>query len=76
MGSSIRCLITSDNRIFDSDFYLTDDWLPDIFHAHDLHAALVPYFLQQIRKTDSRFRKSRSILTITMQVIRADTLDN
>ena len=34
------------------------------FHAHDWHAALVPYFLQQIRKTDSRFRKSRSILTI------------
>ena len=40
------------------------DWIPDIFHAHDWHAALVPYFLQQIRKTDSRFRKSRSILTI------------
>jgi Glycogen synthase len=40
------------------------DWIPDIFHAHDWHAALVPYFLQQIRKTDSCFRKSRSILNI------------
>ena len=20
------------------------DWIPDIFHAHDWHAALVPYF--------------------------------
>ena len=30
VGSNIRCLLTSDNRNFDRDFYLTDAWLPEI----------------------------------------------
>ena len=30
VGSSIRCVITSDNRNFERDFYLTDAWLPEI----------------------------------------------
>ena len=24
------------------------NWIPDIFHAHDCHAALVPYFFTKI----------------------------
>ena len=40
------------------------NWIPDIFHAHDWHTALVPYFLMKKRQTDSQFQKSRSILTI------------
>lgn len=30
IGSNIRCLVTSNNRNFNRDFYLTDAWLPDI----------------------------------------------
>ena len=30
IGSNIRCLVTSNNRNFDRDFYLSDAWLPDI----------------------------------------------
>tara|TARA_A100001035_G_scaffold16760_1_gene11425 strand:+ start:836 stop:1480 length:645 start_codon:yes stop_codon:yes gene_type:complete len=30
IGSNIRCLVTSNNRNFDKDIYLSDAWLPDI----------------------------------------------
>ena len=42
VGSSIRCLITSDNRNFDRDFYLTDAWLPEI----NLWVGEYPYLLR------------------------------
>ena len=29
IGSSIRCLVSSNNRNFDREIYLTDAWLPD-----------------------------------------------
>ena len=37
-----RCLITSDNRNFDRDFYLTDAWLPEI----NLWVGEYPYLLR------------------------------
>ena len=42
VGSNIRCLITSDNRNFDRDLYLTDAWLPDI----NLWVGEYPYLLR------------------------------
>ena len=30
IGSNIRCLVSSNNRNFDRDIYLTDAWLPDV----------------------------------------------
>tara|TARA_B100000902_G_scaffold377832_1_gene410469 strand:- start:352 stop:996 length:645 start_codon:yes stop_codon:yes gene_type:complete len=30
IGSNIKCLVTSNNRNFERDFYLSDAWLPDI----------------------------------------------
>ena len=42
LGSSIRCLITSDNRNFDRDLYLTDAWLPEI----NLWVGEYPYLLR------------------------------
>ena len=42
VGSSIRCLITSDNRNFDREFYLTDAWLPEI----NLWVGEYPYLLR------------------------------
>ena len=42
VGSSIRCLLTSDNRNFDRDFYLTDAWLPEI----NLWVGEYPYLLR------------------------------
>ena len=42
IGSSIRCLLTSNNRNFDRDFYLTDAWLPDM----NLWVGEYPYLLR------------------------------
>ena len=42
VGSNIRCLLISNNRNFDKDFYLTDAWLPDI----DLWVGEYPYLLR------------------------------
>ena len=42
VGSNIRCLLTSDNRYFDRDFYLTDAWLPEI----NLWVGEYPYLLR------------------------------
>ena len=30
IGDRIRCLVSSNNRNFNRDIYLTDAWLPDI----------------------------------------------
>lgn len=40
------------------------DWSPDIMHAHDWQASLVPTYLRIAYKDDVFFRNSRSILTI------------
>ena len=42
VGASIRCLITSNSRNFDRDFYLTDAWLPEI----NLWVGEYPYLLR------------------------------
>ena len=42
IGSNIRCLITSDNRTFDRDLFLTDAWLPDL----NLWVGEYPYLLR------------------------------
>ena len=42
VGSTIRCLLTSNNRNFDRDFYLTDAWLPEI----NLLVGEYPYLLR------------------------------
>ena len=42
IGSRIRCLITSNNRNFDRNFYLSDAWLPDI----NLWVGEYPYLLR------------------------------
>jgi len=42
IGDTIRCLITSNNRNFDKDIYLTDAWLPEI----NLWVGDYPYLLR------------------------------
>ncbi len=42
IGSNIRCLVTSNNRNFDRDIYLTDAWLPDL----NLWVGEYPYLLR------------------------------
>ncbi len=42
VGSSIRCLLCSNNRNFERDFYLTDAWLPEI----NLWVGEYPYLLR------------------------------
>ena len=42
IGSKIRCLVTSNNRNFDRDIYLTDAWMPDI----NLWVGEYPYLLR------------------------------
>jgi len=42
IGSNIRCLLTSNNRNFERDFYLTDAWLPEI----NLWVGEYPYLLR------------------------------
>lgn len=40
------------------------DIKPDIIHAHDWHAALIPSFLKSVYKNDSFFADTKSALTI------------
>ena len=42
IGSNIRCLVSSNNRNFDRNLFLTDAWLPDI----DLWVGEYPYLLR------------------------------
>ena len=42
IGMKIRCLLASDNRNFDRDFYLTDAWFPDV----NLWVGEYPYLLR------------------------------
>ena len=42
IGSNIRCLVTSNNRNFDRDIYLSDAWLPDL----NLWVGEYPYLLR------------------------------
>ena len=37
---------------------------PDVFHAHDWHAALVPIYLKRLYAWDRLFRRTRTLLTI------------
>ena len=37
---------------------------PDVFHAHDWHAALVPLYLKSLYSWDRIFRRTRTLLTI------------
>ena len=37
---------------------------PDVFHAHDWHAALAPLYLKSVYAWDRLFAKTRSVLTI------------
>jgi len=42
IGSNIRCLVSSNNRNFDRDIYLTDAWLPD----ENIWVGEYPYLLR------------------------------
>jgi len=42
IGANIRCLVSSNNRNFNRDLYLTDAWLPDI----NLWVGEYPYLLR------------------------------
>ncbi len=42
IGSNIRCLLSSNNRNFDRDIYLTDAWLPDL----NIWVGEYPYLLR------------------------------
>lgn len=42
IGSNIRCLVSSNNRNFDRDIYLTDAWLPDL----NIWVGEYPYLLR------------------------------
>jgi len=42
VGQNIRCLLTSNNRNFEKNFYLTDAWLPEI----NLWVGEYPYLLR------------------------------
>ena len=42
VGSNIRCLVSSNNRNFDRDIYITDAWLPEI----NLWVGDYPYLLR------------------------------
>jgi len=42
IGSNIRCLVSSNNRNFDRDIYLTDAWLPDV----NIWVGEYPYLLR------------------------------
>ena len=42
IGSNIRCLVTSNNRNFNNDFYLSDAWLPNT----NLWVGEYPYLLR------------------------------
>ena len=42
VGSNIRCLVTSNNRNFDKDIYLTDAWIPDV----NIWVGEYPYLLR------------------------------
>ena len=49
-----------------SAFHLCEalDWVPDVFHAHDWHTALLPYYLSRLQKNESRFSNSTAVFTI------------
>ncbi|MBT8046799.1 MAG: glycogen synthase [Gammaproteobacteria bacterium] len=40
------------------------DFVPDIFHCHDWHTALVPLYLKSVYSWDRKFSETRSVLTI------------
>ena len=40
------------------------DWRPDIIHAHDWQAALVPVYLRARHRSEDFFRRTRSVMTI------------
>ena len=40
------------------------DWSPDIVHAHDWQAALMPMLLKTLFARDPRFQRTKSLLTI------------
>jgi starch synthase len=40
------------------------DWAPDIIHAHDWQAALLPMYVKTLFASDPRFKRTRTLLTI------------
>jgi starch synthase len=40
------------------------NWAPDVVHAHDWQAALLPMMIKSLFAGDPRFRRTRSLLTI------------
>jgi len=40
------------------------DWSPDIIHAHDWQAAMLPMLLKTLFAKDPRFKRTRTLLTI------------
>lgn len=41
-----------------------DGWVPDLFHIHDWHTALVPYLLRRVYATDPMLGKASTLFTI------------
>jgi starch synthase len=39
-------------------------WAPDVFHAHDWHAALTPLYLRTVYSWDRLFQRCRSALSV------------
>lgn len=63
-GSSRECQrFTFFARSIFEIFEKLDFW-PDIIHCHDWHVGLVPFLLKERAKTDKRFKKIKTLLTI------------
>jgi len=46
------------------EYLRQDEWMPDIVHAHDWHAALAPTWLDLLGRADPRFASMASVFTI------------
>ena len=46
------------------EYLRLDEWLPDVLHAHDWHAALAPAWLDVLGRADPRFASMASVFTI------------
>ncbi|HLF27453.1 MAG TPA: glycogen synthase [Anaerolineae bacterium] len=46
------------------EYLRLDDWLPDVIHAHDWHAALAPVWLDLLGRREARFANVASVFTI------------
>jgi len=46
------------------EYLRLNEWLPDVLHAHDWHAALAPTWLDVLGRGDPRFASMASVFTI------------